>query len=899
MGSITTPNQMKKYYTIILLLLLSFPVYASHIAGGELFYEYVGPGSTANSSRYKVTMRLFRDCNSAGQVLTAETVTIGIYNRQTGNLVNQLGLNLQPIQTIQLNTAAIPCLVNPPDVCFQIGVFTNTIDLPNIDPGYTLIWIRCCRSDMIANMALSTGVGATFVTNIPGNTVLPTGHNSSPQFLVKDTALVCKQKSFILDFGATDADGDSLSYEFCDAYGGGTSSAPNPGPSPTLQLNGVSYKSPFTGNNPLGVAVSIDPKTGRITGTAPNAGRYVINVCVNEWRNGVILNEHRKDFILQVGNCDYAAADPLPQVGEPSIPQFNYEFISCKSFTVYFINNTNSSVITSYHWDFGVDTTLRDTSNLATPSYTYPDSGTFTIKLRVSGSNSCIDSNSVTIGIYPGFKGDFNVTGNCFKNPFIFTDKSSTTYGTINTWRWNFGDVATLADTSRLQNPSYIYPNQGTRNATLLVTDSKGCIDTVTKPIIVRDVPFLFLPFHDTIICSIDTLQLHAQGTGIFSWTPAYNLINAADSNPFVYPKITTTYQVSLLENSCIAKDTIRVNVVDSISIDAGPDTTICSSDILILKPSSEGLAYYWTPTTGIVSNPNIKNPSISLVFNPYARKDTTVVYSVRATLGKCEAKDQIKIKAVRYPIANAGLDDSICYKQKINLSATILGADFVWFPKNSLTNSNTLTPTASPQNTTTYKITVTDTLGCPKPISDEVIIKVIPQVIAYAGHDTNIVVNQPLQLHAEGGTNYAWTPTTGLNNPFTSDPIAILGPGIDSIRYTVRVTSGPGCFGEDNVKVVVFKTSPDIFVPSGFTPNGDGKNDVLKPILVGLKGLDFFRIYNRLGQLLYFTNSVGEGWDGKFQATEQATGTFVYMAQATDYLGKTIFRKGTVVLIR
>ncbi len=889
---------MRKLIFFILLILSNLPSIANHISGGELFYEYLGAG-TSGTSRYRITMRLFRDCNSTGAVLANENVVIGIFNTSNQSQTNTLTLINTSIQTIQLNTATIPCLVNAPDVCFQVGLFSATIDLPNIAAGYTLSWVRCCRADGILNLSQSTGAGATFVTHIPGTSLLPTGHNSSPQFLIKDTALVCKNQTFTLNFGATDADADSLSYEFCDAYNGGTSSQPNPQPLPTLTLNFLGYQSPYSGSDPLGVAVTINPITGQITGKAPGQGRYVINVCVNEWRNGVKINEHRKDFILQVGDCDYAAADPLPQVSEPSVPQFNYEFISCKSFTVHFINNTNSAVITSYHWDFGVDTTLRDTSNLATPSYTYPDSGTFTIKLRVSGSNNCIDSNTVTIGIYPGFKGDFNITGNCYKNPFIFTDKSTTTYGTINSWRWNFGDLATLADTSRQQNPSYIYPNQGPRNATLLVTDSKGCIDTVAKPVIVRDIPYLNLPFHDTIICSIDTLQLRAQGTGIFSWTPAYNLINASDSNPYVYPKITTTYQVSLTENSCIAKDTIRVNVVDSISIYAGPDTTICSSDIITLYPFSQGLAYTWKPTIGIVSNPNIKNPAISLLFNPYVRKDTTVIYSVKATLGKCEANDQIKIRAVRYPIANAGFDDSICYKQKINLSASILGSDFVWFPKNSLTNSNTLTPTASPQNTTTYKLTVTDTIGCPKPVSDEVIIKVIPQVIAYAGHDTNIVVNQPLQLHAEGGTNYAWTPTTGLDNPFSSDPIAILGPGIDSIRYTVRATSGPGCFGEDNVKVVVFKTSPDIFVPSGFTPNGDGKNDVLRPILVGLKGLNYFRIYNRLGQLLYTTSSVGEGWDGKFQATEQATGTFVYMAQATDYLGKTIFRKGTVVLIR
>ena len=890
---------MKKLLFLIFFLLIFLQNFASHIAGGELFYEYLGPGSTANSSRYKITMRLFRDCNSTGQELDAELVAIGIYGRQSRNRIGGEPdtLKLESTETVRLNTGAIPCIVNAPDVCFQIGIFTKVRDLPNTPDGYTLIWIRCCRSDNIANMALNTGVGASFVTNIPGTNVMPAGHNSSPQFLIKDTALVCRQKTFLLDFGATDIDSDSLSYEFCDAYGGGTSSAPNPGPSPTLSLNGLSYQLPFIGSSPLGAAVVINPLTGQITGTAPAAGRYVINVCVTEWRNGVVLNEHRKDFILQVGDCDYAASTPLPLVPGSSPPVFSYDFVSCKSFTVNFINNNSSSAIKSYYWDFGVPGVTTDTSGKPTPSFTFPDTGLYTIKLKVSGSNSCNDSNVVTIGIYPGFKGDFSVAGSCYKNPFFFTDKSTTTYGFINSWRWNFGDLSTTKDTSTLKNPSYTYPAGGSRTATLYVTNSKGCLDTVDRQVVVRDIPYLFLPFHDTLICTIDTLPLIAQGNGIFSWTPLYNIINPNTATPLVYPKDTTTYVVTMLENGCTAIDSIKVNTLDFITVDAGRDTTICRSDIINLNPISYGLQYQWTPASAILGNPNIRNPQVSPFFNDEARLDTSVTYYVTANLGKCQDKDQVKIRAVRYPQVNAGLDDSVCYRDKIQLNATIKGSAFTWFPANSLTNGNTLTPTAAPLGTTTYTHTVSDTLGCPKPVSDNVVITVIPPVVVYAGNDTNIVASQPLQLNATGAITYAWTPATGLNNPFIGNPIATLSTG--TVVYTVRGTSGPGCFGEDQVKVVVYQTAPDIFVPSGFTPNRDGKNDILKPILVGLRGLEYFRIYNRWGQMLYTTSSVGEGWDGKIQGKEQATGTFVYMAQAVDYLGKTVFRKGTVVLIR
>lgn len=116
---------------------------------------------------------------------------------------------------------------------------------------------------------------------------------------------------------------------------------------------------------------------------------------------------------------------------------------------------------------------------------------------------------------------------------------------------------------------------------------------------------------------------------------------------------------------------------------------------------------------------------------------------------------------------------------------------------------------------------------------------------------------------------------------------------------YRVRVTDAGGCYGEDDILVKVFKSQPDILVPSGFTPNGDGKNDVLRPIAVGITELQYFRIYNRWGQLLFSTNQQGLGWDGRYNGILQGSGAYVYIAQGKDIYGKTVFRKGTAVLIR
>jgi len=878
---------MKKYIILIITHLCFIQAFANHISGGELFYEYQGAGVSANSSKYKITMRLFRDCHPVDamtQLLDDEVVVIGVYHTNGLTLQSSVPLQLKrPIPSISLNTNIIPCLVNAPEVCFQVGIFTGTVELPATSDGYTLSWIRCCRPSSIANLSQGLGIGGTFTTTIPGTSILPAGNNSSPQFAIKDTALVCQNKDFLLDFGATDPDGDKITYAFCEAYSGANISNPDPGGSAEglpnkLDLNPLPYKSPFSGNSPLGSLVSINAATGKITGKAPVSGRYVINVCATEWRNGIAINEHRKDFILEVGNCDYAAAEPLPSSGT-----------WCKDFTVNFSNSSSSSAIQSYHWDFGVPGAVSDQQ---APDYTYADTGVYTVKLTVRGAAGCADEKSITIGVYPRFTPAFNATGSCFQTPFTFKDQSTSDYGKINSWKWDFGDLADTSDVVAIQNPTHKYADSGTRNVKLVVTSDKGCIDSITKPVEVKNVALLNLPFRDTLICSIDTLALHAIGTGTYTWTPAYNIINSNSADPSVFPKETTTYAVSVIdEGGCANKDSIKVNVLNSITVNAGTDTTVCRTDSLTLQAVSAGLQFNWTPVSGLIANTHIKNI--------IARPDTTTTYTVTANLGKCVAEDAVKIKVAAYPKAFAGSDATICYGKSTQLTAIVTGASFTWSPQNSLVNSNTLRPVANPLSTVSYVLTVRDTLGCPKPVSDTVAVTVIPRVKAFAGNDTSIIANQPLQLSASGGSTYAWSPSFGINDPSVANPLVILGASYDSVIYKVRVGTAEGCFAEDELKVIVFKTGPDLFIPTAFTPNADGKNDILKPLPVGIKTFNYFRIYNRWGQMVYSTSSFGSGWDGTFGGKEQSTGTYVFMAQATDYLGKLINKKGTIVLIR
>ena len=115
---------------------------------------------------------------------------------------------------------------------------------------------------------------------------------------------------------------------------------------------------------------------------------------------------------------------------------------------------------------------------------------------------------------------------------------------------------------------------------------------------------------------------------------------------------------------------------------------------------------------------------------------------------------------------------------------------------------------------------------------------------------------------------------------------------------YKVTAETTAGCKGEGYVRIRVYK-GPELYVPTGFTPNKDGKNDTFYPFPVGIKNINYFRVFNRWGQIVFSSTRLLEGWDGKSNGVEQATGTYVWMAEGVTADNKIITRKGTVVLIR
>jgi gliding motility-associated-like protein len=205
-----------------------------------------------------------------------------------------------------------------------------------------------------------------------------------------------------------------------------------------------------------------------------------------------------------------------------------------------------------------------------------------------------------------------------------------------------------------------------------------------------------------------------------------------------------------------------------------------------------------------------------------------------------------------------------------------------------------------------TYTVTVKDAGALIA--TKSILIPVDNRLTAEAGNDLTVCEGESVALHVTANTasaSFSWTPATGLSQTDiaipTASPIATtkyyvlaragMCEAIDSVAVNVRTNAGAGdtvCNGK----------LADIYVPTGFSPNGDRRNDVLKAIPVGIKQFTYLAVYNRWGEQVFKTTNAAIGWDGSAKGLKQ-TGTFLWMAAGIDYRGNPIKRKGMVTITR
>lgn len=457
-------------------------------------------------------------------------------------------------------------------------------------------------------------------------------------------------------------------------------------------------------------------------------------------------------------------------------------------------------------------------------------------------------------------------------------------------WEWQ-APVSFTIDNNTYQSDS-TFINLPVNNYKIKIKDNTGCIDSMMVNI-TQAYPDLTI---DTTIIAAATcsglpdapLTVTASG-GLPIYNYSLDGINFQTSNVLLSRSGNATITVKD-NNQCTATANAIVPLNNSVILNTGPDTVLCLGKSLLINATSNSTNIAWSPSTGLNNG---------TILRPLATPAVFTTYVATATTGICTKKDTINIDILPVPTANAGPDTIICVGKTIQLHGSG-GITYRWTPTTFLNDPNIANPIVRPTRSMTYSLQVTNTFGCASPINDEVTIQLVPIVVPFAGNDTIVAIGQPLQLNAiqvgaTTATEFIWSPSFGLNDPAIKNPIATL---LSDQNYSVTMRTPQGCEGTDNIKIKVYR-GPEIYVPSGFTPNGDGRNDILKATAVGIKDFKYFKIFNRWGQLVFTTTTSEKGWDGKVNGVLQDNQSFVWMAEGTAYNGTTIQRKGMITVIK
>jgi gliding motility-associated-like protein len=315
-------------------------------------------------------------------------------------------------------------------------------------------------------------------------------------------------------------------------------------------------------------------------------------------------------------------------------------------------------------------------------------------------------------------------------------------------------------------------------------------------------------------------------------------------------------------------------------------DTTICKNSAIQLSGSG-GILYKWLPTSTLNS---------PFVQNPIATPITNTSYYLTITDGKsCTNTDSVNIKIWPDPIFTINMPATICLNDSIQLNASG-GKNYLWQPSETLSSANISNPKASPKNTTTYSVLISDNCDNRATLSTTIKVLSIPDIQVTKSNDIDCSTGES-QLNAIGAQRFSWNnDITSLSNRTIANPVAF--PQKTTVYYVTGYTA-EGCSSQDSITVKVSATGlQSIYIPSAFTPNNDNKNDCFR--IKNWMGIKEFKleIFNRWGEKIYSSTNSTSCWDGTFKGIKQPTGVYVYIVKAKALCGD-INKKGLITLIR
>ena len=455
-----------------------------------------------------------------------------------------------------------------------------------------------------------------------------------------------------------------------------------------------------------------------------------------------------------------------------------------------------------------------------------------------------------------------------------------------------------------------VYTTTGTY--TYHTTNVYGCDSAVTLNLFVKPVPPPPIVVSPVVYCQGQTAtQLIATGAGLIWYTVSIGGTGSAVvPTPSTTTPGTTWYYVSQNLNGCEGpQNSIKVVVYATpvAAISAGR-THICQHDSTLLSagPVPAGTTYLWSnPGSSIISGSNT-GQSIVIKFDTLGNHLVFLTVSIN---GQCTSTDSILIHIFPAPIVSFYVKPDVCLGDTVVVAVSAITSgvtNCIW----NFEDANIISVTNPAANGGPYYVfwnatgihfismyatidgqcyskTVTDTIDV-HPLPDAQFTELSPGTICTG--DTVLFS----ALEKDPGNIYYWSPEHFFNNISRDE---IYGRIEQAGYVNLDVTSPFGCKGSYSLMINAEPCCSLVF-PNAFTPNGDGKNDIFRPITTGHHPVHIFSITNRWGQTVFETVDERSGWDGQFNGVPQDMGVYFYYIKY-DCNGKTLEEKGDVTLVR
>lgn len=529
-------------------------------------------------------------------------------------------------------------------------------------------------------------------------------------------------------------------------------------------------------------------------------------------------------------------------------------------------------------------------------NYTYAKSGTFPVTLKFTEvSSGCVGNLSVNVRVQDYPKANFtsqpdNNSVLCYPRVVNFQDISTANTGSpITTYHWDFGNGIT-ADSLPKASTTF---KKGVFKVTEVVGTSFGCKDSITKTYTVVGPEGDYAVSPMTGICRGDVVTFTTSNlTDVKSYVWDFadgspkvtNTVAGTVKHTYSYVPASGTLTVFLtlqdVNQVCSITFPVDIDIHNVKSDFTVSDTTPClGTNVLFVNKSIHGNKFEWSFGDNTTST---QNDSIYHTYSPEGKYTVTLI--TKSDTVSCKDTLTKTIRVMPLPVVTAK-GDSICPGTNGQLIALPNNPKFSyhWAPTTNL-GADSVKPVATAiglLKTVKYTAFVTDTNGCVG--FDSTTLFVFPE-IKNIDFDTTIIVGDVISLpidNLNGGIKFTWTPTEGLSCLQCSRPE--VHPLQDAI-YNVYMEDKKKCSSNTGIFKIHVKPITFIKVPTTFTPNGDGNNDIIYVKGWGIKDLISFQIYNRWGELVFETSELSEGWNGYYKDVLQNNDVYTYKVVAKMY---------------